>query len=146
MWCRQNIPYSFTMQVNHGMMTSSNEIIFRVTGHLFGEFTVTGEFLTQRPLTRSFDVFFDLRLTKRLSKQWWGWGFETPPWPLWRRRNGLHYWEFSSVYKFHIPSMPCVKYCIKFVSNTADEAHTRHRFKVIYVIRSYCVCNDLGRK
>ena len=28
----------------------------------------------QRPLTRSFDVFFDLHLNKRLSKQWWGWG------------------------------------------------------------------------
>ena len=28
-----------------------------------------GEFPTQKPLTRSFDVFFDLRLNKRLSKQ-----------------------------------------------------------------------------
>ena len=33
---------------------------------------------TQRPVTRSFDVFFDLRLNKRLSKQSWGWWFETP--------------------------------------------------------------------
>ena len=33
---------------------------------------------SQRPLTRSFDVFFDLRLNKRLSKQSWGWWFETP--------------------------------------------------------------------
>ena len=38
---------------------------------------VTGEFPTQRPVTRSFDVFFDLRLNKRLSKQSWGWWFET---------------------------------------------------------------------
>ena len=29
---------------------------------------VTGEFPTQRPVTRSFDVFFDLRPNKRLSK------------------------------------------------------------------------------
>ena len=29
---------------------------------------VTGEFPAQRPVTRSFDVFFDLRLNKRLSK------------------------------------------------------------------------------
>ena len=28
-----------------------------------------GEFSAQRPVTRSFDVFFDLRLNKRLSKQ-----------------------------------------------------------------------------
>ena len=30
---------------------------------------VTGEFTTQKPVTRSFDVFFDLRLNKRWSKQ-----------------------------------------------------------------------------
>ena len=47
----------------------------------------TGEFPAQRPVTRSFDVFFDLRLNKRLSKQWWGWWFETPPSPLWCHCN-----------------------------------------------------------
>ena len=55
------------------MMTSSNGNIFRVTGPLCGEFTGPGEFPTQRPVTQSFDVFFDLRLNKRLSKQPWGW-------------------------------------------------------------------------
>ena len=59
------------------MMTSLNGNIFRVTGHLCGEFP------TQRPVTRSFDVFFDLRLNKRLSKQSWGWWFETLSRPLW---------------------------------------------------------------
>ena len=44
------------------MMTSSNENIFRVTGPLYGKFIGTGEFLAQRTVTRSFDVFFDLRL------------------------------------------------------------------------------------
>ena len=44
-------------------------------------------FVTRRQVTRSFDVFFDLRLHKRLSKQWWGWWFETPLRPLWRHRN-----------------------------------------------------------
>ena len=34
---------------------------------------VTGEFPAQRPVTRSFDVIFDLRLNKRLSKQSRGW-------------------------------------------------------------------------
>ena len=69
------------------MMTSSNGDIFRVTGHLCGEFTGPGDFLTQRPVTWSFDVFFDLRPYKRLCKQWWGWWFETPSSPLWRHRN-----------------------------------------------------------
>ena len=49
-------------------MTSSNGNLFRVTGHLCGEFTVPGEFPAQRPVTQSFDVFFDLRRNKRLSK------------------------------------------------------------------------------
>ena len=50
----------------------------------------SGKFPTQRPVTRSFDVFFDLRLNKRLSKQQWGWGFETPSWSLWRQCNVKH--------------------------------------------------------
>ena len=61
-WCKYQSMYS--------MMTSSNENI--------------GEFPAQRPVTRSFGVFFDLLLNKRLSKQSWGWWFETPLCPLWR--------------------------------------------------------------
>ena len=71
----------------HIMMTSSNGNIFGVTGPLCGEFTGSGEFPTQRPVTRSFDVFFDLRLNKRLSKQPWGWWFETPSRSLLRQCN-----------------------------------------------------------
>ena len=37
---------------------------------------VPGEFSAQRPEMRSFDVFFDLCLNKRLSKQSWDWWFE----------------------------------------------------------------------
>ena len=48
---------------------------------------VPGEFSTQRPVTRSFDVYFDLRPNKGLSKQLWGWWFETQSCPLWRHRN-----------------------------------------------------------
>ena len=69
------------------MMTSSNRNIFRVTGLLCGEFTGPGEFLAQRPVTRSFDVYFDLRPNERLSKQSWGWWFETLSRSLWRHRN-----------------------------------------------------------
>ena len=69
------------------MMTSSNGNIFHITGHLCREFT--GEFPAQRPVTWSFDVFFDLRLNKRLSKQSWGWWSETPSHSLWRHCNEL---------------------------------------------------------
>ena len=52
-----------------------------------GNSPVTGEFPAQRPVMRSFDVLFDLRLNERLSKQSWGWWFETPSRPLWRHSN-----------------------------------------------------------
>ena len=48
-----------------------------------GNSPATGEFSTQRPVTRSFDVFFDIRLNEWWSKQSWGWWFETPSHPLW---------------------------------------------------------------
>ena len=52
-----------------------------------GNSPVTGEFPAQRPVTRSFDVIFNLRLNKRWSKQSWFWWFETPSRPLWRHCN-----------------------------------------------------------
>ena len=57
-----------------------------------GNSPATGEFPAQRPVTRSFDVFFYLCLNKRLSKQSWGWWFETPSCSLWRHCNGLCCW------------------------------------------------------
>ena len=52
-----------------------------------GNSPVPGEFPTQRPVTRSFDVYFDQRPNKRLSKQSRGWWFETLSWSLWRHCN-----------------------------------------------------------
>ena len=54
-----------------------------------GNSPVPCEFPAQRPETRSFGIFFDLRLYKRLSKQSWGWWFETLPRPLWRHTNEI---------------------------------------------------------
>ena len=54
-----------------------------------GNSPVAGEFPAQRPVTRSFDVFFDLLFNKRLSKQSQGWWFETPSCPLWCHRNAM---------------------------------------------------------
>ena len=50
-----------------------------------GNSPVPGEFPTQRPVTRSFDVYFNLRPNKRLSKQSWGWWFEaqSPRMKIW---------------------------------------------------------------
>ena len=52
-----------------------------------GNSQVPGEFPTQMPVTRSFDVYFDLHPNKWFRKQWWGWWFETPSPPLWRNRD-----------------------------------------------------------
>ena len=51
---------------------------------------VTCEFPSQRPVTRSFDVFFDLCLNKRLSKQLRRRWFETPSRSLWCHCNWPH--------------------------------------------------------
>ena len=65
------------------------ETFFRVTGLCAGKSPVTGEFLAQRAVTRSFDVFFHLCMNKRLSNQSRGW-FETPLHSLWSHRNRKH--------------------------------------------------------
>ena len=73
---------------------------------------VPGEFSTQRPVTRSFDVYFDLRPNKGLSKQLWGWWFETQ---LWRHRNEFwtrHRNEFWNIWISNKISM-------KFIPNFA---------------------------
>ena len=67
-----------------------------------GNSPVTCEFPAQRPVTQSFDVLFDLRLNKRLSKQSRGWWFETPSHPLWRHSNGVHIpWDVLRQYLMH---------------------------------------------
>ena len=71
------------------MITSSNGT-FSALLAIAGNSPVPGEFPTQRPVMRCFDVFFDLRLNKWLSKQWWGWWFETFSHSLWRHRNDIH--------------------------------------------------------
>ena len=69
------------------MMTSSNGNIFRVTGHLCGEFTGLRWIPHTKASYAELWFFLHLRLNKRLSKQPWGWWFETPAWSLWRHRN-----------------------------------------------------------
>ena len=77
------------------MMTSSNGTWWRhqmkkipaLLAICAGNSPVPGEFPAQRPVTRSFDVFFDLRPKKRLSKQSWGWWFGMLSRSVWRHCN-----------------------------------------------------------
>ena len=73
-----------------------------------GNSPVTGEFLAQRPVTRSFGAFFDLCLNERLSKQWWGWWFETPSRPLRCHCNGWKRWQIKNN-SFHCHIISCAK-------------------------------------
>ena len=66
-------------KVKANMIMSSNGNIFRISGHLCRNSLVPA----QKPVTWSFDVFFDLCLNKQLSKQSWGWWFETPSHSSW---------------------------------------------------------------
>ena len=86
-------------QVNHCMWSNSRKMhpwwrhqmktFSALLALCAGNSMVTGEFPSQRPVTRSFDVIFDLRLGKRLSrrKPSWGWWFKTQSRSLWRHCN-----------------------------------------------------------
>ena len=78
------------------------ETFFALLAICAGNSPVTDEFPAQRPVTRSFDVFVDLRLNKRLSKQSWGWWFKTLTRPWWHRCNdretkAVHYRYVATV-------------------------------------------------
>ena len=77
------IPESYLSWWRHQMETFS-----AILAICAGNSPVPGDFPTQRPVTRSFDVYFDLRPNQRLSKQSRGWWVETLSPPLWRHRNG----------------------------------------------------------
>ena len=58
----------------------------------------------QRPVTRSFNVFFEPRLNKRLSKSW-GWWFDTKSRLLWRIWFGI---SISSFVRIDLQPPSCV--------------------------------------
>ena len=65
------------------------ETFSALLGICAGNSPASGEFPAQRPVTRSFDVFFDLRRIEQLNKQPWGWWFETLSRPSWRHYNDI---------------------------------------------------------
>ena len=83
-----------------------------------GNSAVTGEFPAQGPVTRTFDVFFDLHLNTQLSKQSWGWWFETLSRPIWRHCNaaGNNPWRPNDVWTVEENSLskPCGQLTSKY--------------------------------
>ena len=79
-----------------------------ILANIIAIFTI-GEFPAKRPVTRSLNVFFDQRLNKRLSKQSWGWWFETLSRPLWRHCNVMSvafiqesHWSYGTYKRTHL--------------------------------------------
>ena len=104
-----------------------------------GNSPVTGEFPAQGPVTQRFDVFFDLRLNKGLSKQSWGWWFETPSRSLWRQRNAKillieRSHKISSSRQICNKNCPIIFIFCKFFGSIAVDAH--FRFQNDMVIRT----------
>ena len=83
------LPRSFQVVVGswwrHQMETS-----FALLALCAGDSLVIGEFPSQRPSTRNFNVFFGLCLNKRLSKQSWGLWFEARSRSWWRHCNVMY--------------------------------------------------------
>ena len=75
-----------------------------------GSLPVTGEYPSQRPVTRSFDVFFDLRLNKRLSKQSRRRCFETLQRSLWRHCNATLLPSKLDCQWLHVAKMSILKW------------------------------------
>ena len=97
---------------------------------------VPDEFSIQRPVTQSFDVFFDLCLNKRLSKQSGGWWFEMPSCPLWRDCNEgcISYFALWKLWLNTICVNPC---CLRHTHMPApinDVCHILHH-KNIFLFR-----------
>ena len=102
-----------------------------------GNSPVTGEFPSQRSVTRSFDVFFDLRLNKRLSKHSWGWCLETPLRSLWRHCDGLIIlWVRANTMSQHISSPACKWCCEHIQTETKWSPLCRAHFKMKTVVFS----------
>ena len=87
---------------------------------------VRGIHRRQRPVTRSFDVFFDLRLNLQLSKQLRRWWFETLPRSLWHHCNEFHRFasKLAEIYvKMNIRSLTMFRRPLATIRPKCVEGH-----------------------
>ena len=85
-WDRDQSPELYEIDVN-SWWRHQMETFFALLALCAGNSPVTDEFPSERPVTRSFYIFFNLHMNKQLSKQWTGRWFETPLRSLWRNCN-----------------------------------------------------------
>ena len=103
---------SKTLIPNNAWWRHQRETFSALLAICAGNSPVSGEFPAQRTVTRSFDVFFDVRLIKRLSKHSRGWWFETLSHPLWRHRNGQNITKHTQfAHSLGYPATPKIHEC-----------------------------------
>ena len=96
--------------------------------------SVTGEFPSQRLVTRSFDVFFDQRLNKQLSKQSWSWWLSGVP-DFFDRNKILSGYDLSH---YQVPHYIRVFfYFVWFV-------FIHHNFQFYFKLCTYCNILDIN--
>ena len=107
-------------------MTSSNGNIFHITGPLWGNPPVTGGFPSQRPVTQSFDVFFELCVNKRWNKQSRCRWFETPSHSLWRHCNVTVKSQYAAVFFFWVATIDMPQHWVTFLIKKIFRFHLYH--------------------
>ena len=100
-----------------------------------GNSPVTGGFPSQRPVTRSFGVFFYLRLNKRLNKPARRLWFETPSRLWWRHRNE---WRGTPTYISHL--YPHIRLHIK--RHHCFMTWWRHQMEIFSALLAICAGNS----
>ena len=90
-----------------------------------GNSPATGEFPAHRPITRSFDIFFDLRLNQGLIKQWRGLWFKTPLRSLWRHRNASQTGVLSNA--IAVPTSG--KSAFSYMRNASIQMHLNYNYR-----------------
>ena len=114
-------PDGWQSRLLYGMMTSSNGTISALLVLCAGNSPVTGEFPSQMLVTRSFGVFFDLRLNKRLS-------------------NNQDTGDLRRHYDVNVMKRKCILHYKPFVRRNhrspveSQRPNKIHRFKVSYLL------------
>ena len=126
-------------------MTSSNGNFFRVTDPVLGEFTGHRWI----PLTKASDhglwFFFDLSLNKLLSKQLWGWWFETPWHSLWRHCNGVFHQNRPYLHVLVVSTgQPLIRSIILYSCLSNIQENDIKWYKMIYgdVLHNMCFAHN----
>ena len=149
-WLLQNIAWKFIhfiwqylilqFTVHNPWWHHQIETFSALLAHCAGNSPVTGEFPAQRPVTRSFWCFFFIcAWKKRLSKQSWGWGCETPR-SSWRHRNAdfvrLVSFLWDSLSNILLITTPLHGRTFRIIAHSCGDPHTKASYAELWQLVS----------